>query len=80
MHFHYKTYTATTKQKNLNPRGDEIFIIGIPLLGHFNYALNLSDICPRVDKKILKEIMHFHNMNYMATLWHMNPCPGCLET
>ena len=26
------------------------------------------------EKKILKEKMHFHYMNYLTTPWHMNPC------
>ena len=28
-----------------------------------------------LEKKILKEIMHFHYITYMATLYHKNPCP-----
>ena len=29
--------------------------------------LSLSDLCLRVEKKILKEYMHFHYKTYMAT-------------
>ena len=36
-------------------------------LCHHNYILSLSDPCLGVEKKIFKEIMHFHNMTYMAT-------------
>ena len=38
--------------------------------------LSLSDLCLGVEKKIFKEIMHFHYMTYMATPLHKNPCPG----
>ena len=31
------------------------------------YILGLSDLCLGVEKKIFKEIMHFHYMTYMAT-------------
>ena len=33
-------------------------------------------LCMGVEKKILKEIMHFHYMTYMGTPKHKNPCPG----
>ena len=36
-------------------------------LGHHCYRDSLSDICLGVEKKILKEIMHFHYMTHMAT-------------
>ena len=29
-----------------------------------------------VEKKIVKEILQFHFMTYMATLLHKNTCPG----
>ena len=35
--------------------------------GHHYYIPGLSDLCLGVDKKIFKEIMHFHYMTYMAT-------------
>mgnify|MGYP003692425057 CR=1 FL=1 len=28
-----------------------------------------------VEKKIFKEMMHFHYMTYMATPYYKNPCP-----
>ena len=36
-------------------------------LGHHYDIHILSDICMGVEKKIFKEIMHFHYMTYMAT-------------
>ena len=34
---------------------------------YFIHVLSLSDLCLGVEKKILEEIMHFHNVTYMAT-------------
>ena len=56
-----------TLNKNPCPRGHESYNFGWPFLGHHDYILSLSDICMGVEKKILKEIMHFHYMTYMAT-------------
>ena len=39
---------------------------GRPFLSQQNYAHSLSKSCPRVEKTILIEIMHFHNMTYMT--------------
>ena len=36
------------------------------VLGHYYYILSLSDLCLGVEKKILKEIILFHYMTYMA--------------
>ena len=52
---------------DLCPGGHEIYNFGRPFLCHHNYILSLSDLCLGVEKKIFKEIMHFHNMTYMAT-------------
>ena len=52
---------------SLAKKGHEIYNFGRPFLGHHNYILSLSDLCLGVEKKIFKEIMHFHNMTYMAT-------------
>ena len=49
------------------PGGHEIYNFGRPFLCHHNYILSLSDLCLGVEKKIFKEIMHFHYMTYMAT-------------
>ena len=38
--------------------------------------IDILSVCLRVEKKILKEIMHFHYMTFMATHQLKNPCPG----
>ena len=58
------TYLATPEHKNPSPRGHEIYNFGTPFLGHDNYTLSLSVLCLEVERKIFKEIMHFHNMKY----------------
>ena len=45
----------------------------------FINILSLSDLCPSVEKKIFKEVMHFHYMTYMATPQHKNPCPEVMK-
>ena len=62
------TYMATPKHHNPSPWGHESYNFGRPFLGHHYYILSLSDICIGVEKKIFKEIMHFHHMTYMATV------------
>ena len=62
------------KHKNPCPGGYEIYNLRRPFLGHQKYILHLSEPCPGVEEKIFKEIMHFHNMTYMATPEHKNPC------
>ena len=69
------TYMATPKHKNPCPRGHEMYNFGRAFLVHHYYIFGLSDLCLRVEKKIFKEIMHFHYMTYMATPEHKNPCP-----
>ena len=75
MQFHNMTYMATPLHKNPCSRGHEIHNFGRPFLGHHYYILGLSDLCLGIEKKIFKEIMQFHNMTYMATPYHKNPCP-----
>ena len=48
------------------PWDHEIYNFGIHFLGHPYHIISLSDLCPGVEK-ILKEIIHFHYMAYMAT-------------
>ena len=41
--------------------------------------ITLLSVCltwPGVAKKILKEIMHFHRMTFIAMPQDKNPCPG----
>ena len=72
--FHYMTRMVS---KGPQPRGHEINNSGRPFLGHHTFILSLFVLCLGVEKKIFKEIMHFHNMTYMATPLHKNPCtPG----
>ena len=54
--------------KNPCPGVHEIYNSGRPFLGHHYYVLSLLDICLGVVKKILKEIMHFHYMTYLAKI------------
>ena len=75
MHFYYMTYMAMPQHKNPYPRGHEIYNFGRPFLGHHYYIHGLSDVCLGVEKKIFKEIMHFHYITYMATPEHKNSCP-----
>ena len=52
------------KHQNPIPGGHEIHNFGRPFLGHHYYLLSVSDLSLGVDKKIFKEIMHFHYMTY----------------
>ena len=49
------------------PGDHEIYNFGRPVLSQYNFILGLSDQCLGVEKKMFKEIMHFHYMTYMAT-------------
>ena len=68
IHIHYNDLYghALTSEPQLG--GHEIYNLGRPFLDHHCYihVLSLSDLCMGVEK-ILKEIMHFHYMTYMAT-------------
>ena len=64
----YDLYGHVPAQETL-PRGShEIYNIGRPFLGHHNCILSLSGQCLGVEKKILKDIIHFHYMTYGYTL------------
>ena len=45
------------QHKNPCQGGNEIYNIGRLFLGHHYYAVSLSESCPRVEKKIFKEII-----------------------
>ena len=62
----FDLYGHAFVQKPL-PRGHENYNFGRPFLGHHYYIISLSDQCLGVEKKISKEMMHFHYMTYMAT-------------
>ena len=63
----YDLYGHTIVQEPL-PQGwgQEIYNFGRPFLSHHIYAISLSESCPRVYKKIIKQIhvMQFHYMTY----------------
>ena len=71
------TYMVTSLHNNPCPGGHKIYNFGGPFLCHHYYILSLSDPSLGVEKKILKEIMHFYFMTnmYMAMPKHKNPCP-----
>ena len=73
------TYMATRQCKNPCPGGHESYNSSKPFLGHHYYILSLIHLCLGVEKKILKEKMHFYHITYMATPQHKNPCPGRYE-
>ena len=58
---------TTLQHKNPCHGGHEINNFGKLFLGHHYYTLNLSDLCLKKEKKILKEIMYFNSMTYFAT-------------
>ena len=68
-------YVAMPQLKNPCPRGLEIYNFGRPFLGHHYFSLCLSEACTRVEKKFLKEIMHFlHFISNKAMPQHKTPC------
>ena len=62
--------------RTLAPRVMNIYNFGRLFLGYHYYTLSLSDLCLGVEKKILKKIINFHYMTYLATPQHKKPCPG----
>ena len=62
----YDLYGHTLAQEP-KPRGHGIYNFGRPFVRHYYYILSLSNLCMAAEKKILKEIMHFHYLTYMAT-------------
>ena len=76
--FHYMNCLATTQHKNPCFWGHAIYNFGRSFLGHHIYILTFSVLCLGV-KKILKEIMYFHYINYMVTPQHKNPYSRCHE-
>ena len=62
------TYLATLKHMNTWPGVHEIYNYGRPFLGHLYNILSLSDLCPGVEKKTLKNYINF-------TLFTQKLCP-----
>ena len=55
------------KHKNPCPVGHGIYNFGRPFFGYHYFMLSFSYLCQGEEKKIFKQIMHFHYMPYMAT-------------
>ena len=70
---------TTPQHKTPCIEGDSIYNFCRLFPDHHYYTLSLSDLCLSEEKKILKEIMHFHYITHMATLLHKNPCPGVMK-
>ena len=68
------TYMTMPQDKNPCPRGHETYNFGRPFLVHHQYILSLSDLCLGVEKMI-KEIMHFYYVTYMAMPQYKKPYP-----
>ena len=70
MHIYYNSvlYGHAPAQEHL-PRGVMKFTILVDpsLVIIIYYMFGLSDLCMEVEKKICKEIMHFHYITYMTT-------------
>ena len=63
----YDLFAHAQAQESL-PCGSLIYNFGGPFLDHYYCTLIFSGLCPGVEMKILKEIMYFHYITYMATL------------
>ena len=73
MHIHFMTYMATPWHKTPSPVGMTSIIKVYPSL--VIITLYLVCLVLVVEKKIVKEIIHFHYITYMAASKHMNHCP-----
>ena len=80
MHFHYMAFMAAPWHKIPCPRRHVTYNLSRLFNSHQYNLLCLSDLCLWLEKKLSKEIMHFHYMAFMATPWHKNPCPRGHET
>ena len=56
------------------------FTILVNFHGHHYYMFSLSGICQGVEKKIFKDLMHFHYMTKVATPNIGTPNPGVMKT
>ena len=78
IHFHYMTYDYTLTLETM-ARGLRNLQFGITFFCHHYVILSLSGQCLGVEKKTLKDIIHFDFMTDMAKPQHKNPCPGSDE-
>ena len=72
-------HIATPSIKKHYPRGHEIYKFGKPFLGHHTYTLSLFDLCLKVEKTIVKELMHYNYMSFMTEPNKMTSVPGVME-
>ena len=70
---------ATPLHKTPCPGSHEIDNFGRPFLGHHNYLLGLSDLGLGVEKKMFKEIMHFHYLTLWPRPCTKPPAPGVMK-
>ena len=67
---------AMPSHQNPCPWGYEIYNFGrLFLIGHQYYIHSLSDLCLSREEDILKKIMHFHYITFMATTILQEPLP-----
>ena len=64
------TYMATPNIRNQALGVMKLTIFGKPFLVHHYFIVSLSNLCLGEEKKIFKEIMHFHYMTCGHTLAH----------
>ena len=64
------------KHKNSCLGRHEFYNFGRLVLGHYYYSLSLSDLCLEVEMTILKRIMHFYYVTYLATPRYKNSFTG----
>ena len=53
-----------SKKKKSSPRGHRIYNVSRPFLSNQYCIFSLGELCLGVEKKTLKECMHFHYMTY----------------
>ena len=74
------TFMAMPQRKNFAPTGGhERYNFGRPFLVHHYYIHSLSDLCLGVEKKIFKEIIHFHHVTFMTTSQPRIPAPEVMK-
>ena len=74
----YDLFDHVLAQETL-PWRHEIYIFSRHYLGNHYFTINLFELCLGVEKKSSIEIMHFHNITYMATPKHKNANPRSHE-
>ena len=67
----YAWYGNALVQETL-PKGHGIYNFGRSFLGHHYFILSMFDLILWTEKKIFKEIMHFHYMTYDIIMTYDN--------